>query len=93
VRGLAASCEEYWQGCSCAQQQAGEWCRCAGKGLVRSLSSSLITVAPSDDLVAQRGVSTPQPIKIVLQDIQHVLLVFSRLPGSVRRDQDVREIP
>ena len=47
----------------------------------------------SDDLVPQAQFATPEPIQIVNQNVQHIVLVLPRFSGGMRRDQHIAQAP
>ncbi len=47
----------------------------------------------SDDLVPQAQFATPEPIQIVNQNVQHIVLVLPRFSGGMRRDQHIAKAP
>ena len=52
--------------------------------------------APSeslDDLVDQVRLAPPQAVEILHHDVEEILFIATRLPGGVRRDQDVFQVP
>jgi hypothetical protein len=47
----------------------------------------------SDDLVPQAQFATPEPIQILNQNVQHIVLVLPRFSGGMRRDQHIAQAP
>ncbi len=47
----------------------------------------------SDDLVPQAQFATPEPIQILNQNVQHIVLVLPRFSGGMRRDQHMAQAP
>ena len=47
----------------------------------------------SHDLVPQAQFATPEPIQILNQNVQHIVLVLPRFSGAMRRDQHIAQVP
>ena len=49
--------------------------------------------AVSHDLIAQCRLAPPEPREVLLEDVEHIVLVAARLAGGMRRDQCIRQRP
>src|SRR5262245_41136489 len=47
----------------------------------------------SDNLVPQARLAAPEPIQVLNQNVQHIVLVLLRFSGGMRRDQHIAQAP
>src|SRR3984893_19344651 len=55
--------------------------------------TSVIRSDKLDDLIAQHGFTAPQPLQVVEEEVEHIVLIAAGLAGGMRREEDVRQTP